>query len=68
MTVNRGDKTEQLGSLALVAGSNWPAAPANSVAVAAPGGSDVTQCYFFYTSSTAQREPPDFSTVVTTGC
>jgi MSHA pilin protein MshA len=47
---------------------NLPAAPANSVAVAAPGGSDVTQCYFFYTSPAAQGEPPDLITVVTTGC
>ena len=47
---------------------NLPAAPANSVAVAAPGGTDVTQCYFFYTAPIAQGEPPDFTAVVTTGC
>ena len=47
---------------------NLPSAPANSVAIAAPGGSDVTQCYFLYTSPTVQGNPPDFATVVTTGC
>jgi MSHA pilin protein MshA len=47
---------------------NLPSAPPNSVAIAAPGGGDVTQCYFLYVSPAAQGDPPDFATVVTAGC
>jgi len=47
---------------------NLPSAPSNRVAIAASGGSDVTQCYFLYTCPTVQGNPPDFATVVTTGC
>jgi MSHA pilin protein MshA len=47
---------------------NLPLAPVNSVAIAVAGGSNVNQCYFFYSSPTAQGQPPDFSTTQTTGC
>ena len=40
----------------------------NSIAVAVSGGSDVNQCYFFYTSPATQGDPPSFNAIQTTGC
>jgi len=79
VTMARSYPTADTAGIVLAAGLssrdytflNLPFAPSNSIAVAVSGGSDVNQCYFFYTSpvrkgirrASTQYRPPDASVI-----
>lgn len=76
VTMNFSFPTADIAGIFVAAGLEAPAysvvavpfQPANSLAIAVAGGSNVNQCYFFYVAPSVADGTPTISNTVTGGC